>query len=189
MSDFSTTEIGLYLVAGLYGVKEFIVPVVKGSFARNLQAKDDQDKETKKKLDDHEQKLAELKSLVELKPRLDQHDEKLDEHEQKLSELKSLAELKPKVEHHEHLLNELKVAQNSAQATLTSQLGAIDGRLTALDTRIEKQGLAHDQRLKDGLADVTMELNRRLTTTLNSELERTVREVLREELKVRKKRV
>jgi hypothetical protein len=131
----SSMEIAVYGAIGVWAAKELFVPLVKGSFARNLQAKDDADKATAKKLEDHEKQLADL-----------------------------------------------KLAQITSSSSISSELGNINGRLTQLDTRIEKQGQAHDDRLTKGLADVTTELNRKLAATLNAELERTVREVLREEL-------
>lgn len=130
MADLSNTELGLYAVGALYLAKEFLVPLVKGSLARNLQAKDDQDKAVNQKLDGHERQLSELKM---------------------------------------------------AQA----QVNVLSGRLEALDTRIEKQGMSHEKKLKDAVAEATTEFNRKLASTLNVELERTVREVLREELKRR----
>ena len=77
---------------------------------------------------------------------------------------------------------------DASSSNIAVELSGIKSRLDALDTRIEKSGKSHDERLEKGLADVALELNRKLTSTLNSELERTVRDVLREELKARAER-
>lgn len=143
--DASNLELAVYGAIGVYAVKEFFVPLVRGSFARNLQAKDEQDRTTAAKIEAHDKRLQALE----------------------LS----------------HGNTEVKMAASSS--SISSELGAIKGRLDALDTRIEKSGKEHDERLSKGLADVAVELNRKLSHTLNAELERTVREVLREELRAR----
>lgn len=124
-------ELALYIGGALWVIKEFIAPLVKGSFGRNIQAVDKHTEEVNQTLKEHTKEISELKS-----------------------------------------------AQTGLSTTLSSELGNIGGQLKALDTRIAKQGEYHDQKLTDALSNLATEFNRKLAATLNSELERTVREVL-----------
>lgn len=127
----SETQIAVYCGVALYTVKEFLVPLVKGSFGRNLQQVDEHTKKVDALLEEHSKSIADLKG---------------------------------------------------EQKSLLTTLGSIDGKLSGLDTRIAKQGEYHDSKLAEALANLATEFNRKLASTLNSELERTVREVLREML-------
>lgn len=128
-------ELAIYSGIALYAAKEFLVPLIKGSFGRNIQAVDKHTEEVNQTLKEHTKEISELKS-----------------------------------------------AQTGLSTTLSSELGNIGGQLKALDTRIAKQGEFHDQKLTDALANLATEFNRKLAQTLNTELERTVREVLTEML-------
>lgn len=134
------TELVLYIGGGLWAFKEFVVPLVKGSFGRNLQQVDEHTKKVDAMLDDHEKRLVDLKG-----------------------------------------------EQKGLSLTLTSELGNIAGKLSGLDTRIAEQGKFHDQKLTEALNQMSTDFNRKLSSTLNSELERTVREVLSEMLPKRKR--
>lgn len=151
--DLSGVEVALYGAIGVWGVKEFIVPLVRGSFVRNLQAKDEADKAAQKKVEDLEKKVNDVEKT----------------HERKMNEL-------------ERAQGQFDTKLANTTAGIQAELSSIKGRLEALDTRIEKSGKAHDDRLKEALTDVTVELNRKLSSMFNTELERTVRDVLREEL-------
>lgn len=131
------TELVLYIGGGLWAFKEFVVPLVKGSFGRNLQQVDEHTKKVDALLEEHSKSIADLKG---------------------------------------------------EQKSLLVTLGSIDGKLSGLDNRIAKQGEFHDQKLGDALANLATEFNRKLASTLNSELERVVREVVREELAPKRKR-
>lgn len=136
MQEWSNAELTIAGLALVYALREFVVPIIKGSFAKNASAEQEKFRELKLKVDDHEKQLNQVR------------------------------------------------ADNSQ---LTGQFGEIKGRLEALDNRIAKQGEVHDAKLSEALANLATEFNRKLTSTLNTELERTVREALREELRTKKR--
>jgi archaellum component FlaC len=141
-------ELAVYGAIAVWVGKEMLLPLVKGSFARNVQARDDAEKAQQKKLDEHELRLNDL----------------------------------------EKTQGQVQIKMDASSSSIASELNGIRTSIGHLDTRIEKSGKSHEERLEKGLADVTTELNRKLTGVLNSELERTVREVLREELSRREGR-
>lgn len=90
--------------------------------------------------------------------RLDEHDELLQQHTLKLSELKQ--------DHDNH------------KDRIGGELGNINGRLTALDTRISESNSANEKRFRDALSETTIEMNRRMTQILTTEIPQLVEDVL-----------
>lgn len=133
-------EYVVYAAIAAYGAKEFLVPLVRGSFARNVAAADDRAKKVDTRLDDHDK-----------------------------------------------VINELKVEKIST-SQMAASLGEIKGQLNQLDNRIAEQGKYHDQKLVEALSTMATDFNHKLATTLNVELERTVRQVVREELQGRRRK-
>ena len=146
--DWSTSELTMFGLAGLYVGKEFFVPAVKNAFTFRQKATEEASKKVESRLDALEQKQSK----------------------------------------HDGELTEVRYKTETAQQNLTNQLNEIKGQLNQLDRRIAEQGKYHDDKLAEALSTLSTDFNRRLTTTLISELEHKVREVLRSELDERKGR-
>lgn len=101
----------------------------------------------------------------------DKEDEKRD---------KKLEDVEKKLTDHELKLRELDTSHVNHKDSIAKELGNIIGQLTRLDVRVAESNKESERRFKEMLSDAVIDLNRKLTTLLTSEIPNIVRDQLKD---------
>lgn len=74
----------------------------------------------------------------------------------------------------------MTIEQNNHRADISRQLGEMNGKLETLDRRISESGKAREEHFDEALNRMAVELNRKLSQMLLTEIPELVRQTLRE---------
>lgn len=91
-----------------------------------------------------------------------------------------LEKLEGKVNTLETQLNNLSTAHEFHKDSISRELGNITGQITRLDVRVAESNKETERRFREALQDAVVDLNRKLTTLLTTEIPNIVREQLKD---------